>query len=56
MILFIYFSASKFLMPLSFGTILAGMTTQIGTSTNMVAFGLLKEYNGEVWNLFEIGL
>jgi di/tricarboxylate transporter len=37
--------ASKFLIPLSFATILGGMITVIGTSTNLVLNGLISEYN-----------
>ena len=37
--------ASKFLIPLSFATILGGMITVIGTSTNLVLAGLISEYN-----------
>ena len=37
--------ASKFLIPLSFATILGGMITVIGTSTNLVLNGLVSEYN-----------
>lgn len=36
--------ASKFLIPLSFATILGGMITVIGTSTNLVLNGLISEY------------
>jgi di/tricarboxylate transporter len=36
--------ASKFLIPLSFATILGGMITVIGTSTNLVLNGLIMEY------------
>lgn len=36
--------ASKFLIPLSFATILGGMITVIGTSTNLVLAGLISEY------------
>jgi len=36
--------SSKFLIPLSFATILGGMITVIGTSTNLVLNGLLAEY------------
>jgi di/tricarboxylate transporter len=36
--------ASKFLIPLSFATILGGMITVIGTSTNLVLNGLILEY------------
>jgi len=38
-------SSSKFLIPLSFATILGGMITVIGTSTNLVLNGLIAEYN-----------
>ncbi len=37
--------ASKFLIPLSYATILGGMMTVIGTSTNLVLNGLILEYN-----------
>jgi di/tricarboxylate transporter len=37
-------SASKFLIPLSYATILGGMITVIGTSTNLVLNGLISEY------------
>jgi di/tricarboxylate transporter len=37
--------ASKFLIPLSFATILGGMITVIGTSTNLVLQGLIGENN-----------
>lgn len=37
--------ASKFLIPLSFATILGGMVTVIGTSTNLVLNGLINQYN-----------
>lgn len=36
--------SSKFMIPLSFATILAGMITVIGTSTNLVLNGLISEY------------
>lgn len=37
--------ASKFLIPLSFATILGGMITVIGTSTNLVLNGLVMQYD-----------
>ncbi len=37
--------ASKFLIPLSFATVLGGMITVIGTSTNLVLNGLIVSYN-----------
>ncbi|WP_420393050.1 SLC13 family permease [Acuticoccus sp.] len=36
-------SASRFLMPLSFVTILGGMTTLIGSSTNLLAAGVARQ-------------
>lgn len=37
--------ASKFLMPLSFATILGGMITVVGTSTNLILTGLMETYD-----------
>ncbi|MCK6618187.1 MAG: SLC13 family permease [Cyclobacteriaceae bacterium] len=37
--------ASKLLIPLSYATILGGMITVIGTSTNLVLMGLISQYN-----------
>lgn len=37
--------ASKFLIPLSFATVLGGMVTVIGTSSNLVLNGLIAEYH-----------
>lgn len=37
-------AASKLLIPLSFATILGGMITVIGTSTNLILAGLMSEY------------
>lgn len=39
------YSSSKFLMPLSFATILGGMITVIGTSTNLILAGLIAKYD-----------
>ena len=36
-------SASRYLMPFSFATILGGTITLIGTSTNLVVSGLMQE-------------
>ena len=47
-------SPSKFMMPLSFATILGGLCTQIGTSTNVVVYGLLREATGETPGMFAI--
>ena len=38
------FPASKFLIPLSYSTILGGMITVVGTSTNLVLNGLISEF------------
>lgn len=38
--------ASRFLIPLSYASILGGTCTLIGTSTNLVVNGLLMEYTG----------
>jgi len=37
------YSVSKFLIPLSFATILGGMITVVGTSTNLVLNGLISQ-------------
>ena len=39
---------SKFLMPLSFASMLGGMCSMMGTSTNLVVAGLLKKKNPEM--------
>jgi di/tricarboxylate transporter len=47
-------SPSRFLMPLSFGVILGGVITVMGTSTNLVISGMLEAKTGEPMGLFEI--
>ncbi len=47
-------SASRYLMPLSFAAILGGMTTLIGTSTNLVVSGLLQAEGYEPFTMFEL--
>ena len=47
--------ASRFLMPLSFITILGGTLTLIGTSTNLLVHGLLLENNMPGLGFFETG-
>jgi len=47
-------SASSFLIPLSYATILGGALTAIGTSTNLVASGLLESVGEEPLGLFEL--
>ncbi|AFY53074.1 di-/tricarboxylate transporter [Rivularia sp. PCC 7116] len=52
-------SPSKLLMPLSFVTILGGMLTTIGTSTNVLASGLSEKLGYGTFSLFqftELGL
>ena len=46
---------SKLLMPLSFAALLGGMTTLIGTSTNLVVAGQMIEFGLEPLGFFEIG-
>lgn len=46
-------SPSKLLMPLSFVTILGGMITVIGTSTNILASGLSKQLGYGEFHLFQ---
>lgn len=46
--------ASKLLIPLSYGTILGGTCTLIGTSTNLVVDGLLQSQTGTHLGLFEL--
>ena len=47
-------SPSRYLMPLSFAAILGGVTTLIGTSTNLVLSGLLQESGRPPLGMFEI--
>ena len=47
-------SASTFLIPLSYATILGGAITAIGTSTNLVASGLLEDAGLPALGLFEL--
>jgi len=47
-------SASKFLMPLAFASILASSVTLIGTSTNLVISGLLVNAGLEPLGMFEL--
>ncbi len=48
-------SPSRYLLPISFATILGGTLTLVGTSTNLVVSGLLREAGEEPLGLFEIG-
>lgn len=47
-------SPSRFLMPLSFASILGGMVTLIGTSTNVVVSGLLVSSGEAPLGMFEL--
>lgn len=49
-------SASKFLIPLSYATILGGMVTLMGTSTNLVIHGLLIEHHYQGFSMFELAI
>lgn len=46
--------ASKLLIPLSYAAILGGLCTLIGTSTNLIAHGLLQDYGYEGYSFFEL--
>lgn len=46
-------AASRYLMPLSFICILAGMTTLIGSSTNLLVNDVLRRYTGEGLGFFD---
>lgn len=47
-------SASRFLMPLAFATILTSSVTLISTSTNIVVSGLMTRYGMEPLSMFEL--
>lgn len=47
-------SSSKLLMPLSFATILGGLTSKIGTSTNVIVSGLMLSQLGRPMEMFEL--
>ncbi|MGD1905443.1 MAG: SLC13 family permease [Leptolyngbyaceae cyanobacterium] len=47
-------SAAKLLMPLSFATILGGMLTMVGTSTNVLASGLSAKMGYGEFDLFQL--
>lgn len=46
---------TKFLIPLSYATILGGMCTLIGTSTNLVVDGLIQDAGLQGMQMFELG-
>lgn len=47
--------ATKFLIPLSYATILGGICTLIGTSTNLVVHGMILDAGFEGFTMFELG-
>ncbi len=47
--------ATKFLIPLSYVTILGGLCTLIGTSTNLVVHGMVLDAGFEGFSMFELG-
>jgi di/tricarboxylate transporter len=46
-------SPSKLLLPLSYASMLGGMLTLVGTSTNLIASSLTAEYVGRPFSMFE---
>lgn len=44
---------SKYLIPLSYAAVLGGMPTIIGTSTNVIASGIVASSTGEAFGFFE---
>lgn len=46
--------ASKFLIPLSYASVLGGTCTLMGTSTNLVVNGILLDHNLPGFDLFEL--
>lgn len=46
-------SVSKMLIPLSYATVLGGMITLIGTSTNILASGMAKKLGYQEFSLFQ---
>lgn len=47
--------ASKFLIPLSYATILGGMCSLIGSSTNLVVHGMMLNSGYEGFTMYELG-
>ena len=47
--------ATKFLIPFSYATILGGMCTLIGTSTNLVVDGMILDAGYKGFGMFELG-
>lgn len=46
-------SPSMFLMPMSFGSLLGGLMTQIGTSPNIIVSRMRQELTGETFTMFD---
>jgi di/tricarboxylate transporter len=46
-------SPSLFLMPMSFGSLLGGLMTQIGTSPNVIVSRMREELTGQSFNMFD---
>lgn len=51
----VHLPATKFLIPLSYVTILGGICTLIGTSTNLVVHGMILDAGYEGFTMFELG-
>ncbi|HET7627062.1 MAG TPA: SLC13 family permease [Bacillales bacterium] len=49
-------SPSKFLIPLSYATIMGGMITLMGTSTNLVVHGMMLQKYGEGFSVFQLAV
>lgn len=47
---------TKFLIPLSYVTILGGLCTLIGTSTNLVVHGMVLDAGFDGFSMFELGM
>ena len=50
-----HLSPTKLLIPLSYATILGGMCTLIGTSTNLVVHGMVTDAGYRGFTMFELG-
>jgi len=46
-------SPALILMPLAFGSLLGGMTTQIGTPPNIIVANIRADYSGEPFTMFD---